>query len=67
MQATAPADVAALLPRLQETCDAALEAATAQLKTRGRQEAEALKEALRRKTQGASRGGCLGCAHGAQL
>lgn len=47
LQATAPADVAALLPRLQETCDAALEAATTQLKERGRQEAEALKEALR--------------------
>jgi hypothetical protein len=51
LQATAPADVAALLPRLQETCDAALEAATAQLTERGRQEAEALKEALRHQRQ----------------
>ena len=51
LQATVPADVAALLPRLQETCNAALEVATAQLKMRGRQEAEALKEALRHQRQ----------------
>jgi hypothetical protein len=51
LQATASADVTALLPRLQETCDAALEVATTQLKERGRQEAEALKEALRHQRQ----------------